>query len=103
MFRLIPVILPELDRSRRSIGPWPSPSSIARNAARVARRSTSGSMKPTSTASLATGTLMQREEATGCCRALAGPLGDCTCTIYDDRPELCRAFDAGSDDCLEAR
>lgn len=49
------------------------------------------------------GTFMQRDAATGQCRALAGRLGDCTCTVYEDRPELCRAFEAGSEDCLEAR
>ncbi len=44
-----------------------------------------------------------RREADGKCAALAGGLGDCACTIYEDRPNLCRVFEAGSDDCIEAR
>jgi Fe-S-cluster containining protein len=46
---------------------------------------------------------LARDEKTGHCRALEGPLGKCRCTIYDDRPTLCREFEAGSEDCLEAR
>lgn len=45
---------------------------------------------------------MQRDDA-GRCVALSGALGDCRCTIYEHRPALCRAFEAGSDDCREAR
>lgn len=37
------------------------------------------------------------------CVALDGPLGQVGCTIYDDRPGLCREFASGSPDCLEAR
>lgn len=37
------------------------------------------------------------------CAALEGELGEVRCTIYDDRPGLCREFEAGSDDCVEAR
>lgn len=46
---------------------------------------------------------MARDAKTGHCLALQGPLGHCRCTIYDDRPTLCREFEAGSEDCLEAR
>ncbi|MFO0837441.1 MAG: YkgJ family cysteine cluster protein [Phycisphaerae bacterium] len=40
---------------------------------------------------------------TGQCAALAGTLGDCSCNIYPDRPHLCVAFEAGSEDCLKTR
>lgn len=50
-----------------------------------------------------TATFMRRDESTHRCTALAGEMRDCRCTIYEDRPELCRAFEAGSDDCLAAR
>lgn len=45
---------------------------------------------------------MRRDER-GRCVALSGEPGDCACGIYEQRPELCRAFEAGSDDCLAAR
>lgn len=46
---------------------------------------------------------LRRDARTGRCVALAGPLRDCRCTIYADRPHLCRAFEAGSDECRKAR
>jgi Fe-S-cluster containining protein len=46
---------------------------------------------------------LKRNEAAGCCVALEGGLHKCRCMIYDDRPLLCREFEAGSEDCLEAR
>jgi len=47
--------------------------------------------------------LMRRDAGTDRCVALAGPLAQCRCIIYDRRPALCREFAAGSPDCLEAR
>ncbi|MCA9244022.1 MAG: YkgJ family cysteine cluster protein [Phycisphaerales bacterium] len=44
-----------------------------------------------------------RREADGRCAALSGGLSACHCTIYEDRPTLCREFEAGSADCLAAR
>jgi Fe-S-cluster containining protein len=29
--------------------------------------------------------------------------GGCGCSIYENRPDICRAFEAGSADCLAAR
>lgn len=46
---------------------------------------------------------MKRDPETGHCAALGGALGACRCTIYPDRPHLCRAFEVGSPDCLAAR
>ena len=46
---------------------------------------------------------MRRDEKTSQCVALEGGLRNCRCTIYDQRPTLCREFEAGSEDCLEAR
>ena len=38
------------------------------------------------------------------CVALTGRLGkQVACTIYPDRPELCRQFEAGSPECRQAR
>ncbi len=38
------------------------------------------------------------------CRALAGVVGDAVhCTVYAQRPALCREFEAGSDTCLLVR
>ena len=38
------------------------------------------------------------------CSALAGEVGKATsCTIYDIRPDVCRACMPGGDDCLMAR
>jgi len=40
----------------------------------------------------------------GRCIALEGELKkQVTCTIYPDRPNVCRAFEAGSDACLHLR
>lgn len=46
---------------------------------------------------------MRRDDKTGQCVALEGGLRSCRCTIYEHRPMLCRDFEAGSEDCLEAR
>lgn len=46
---------------------------------------------------------MKRAGAIDRCVALAGPLTHCRCRIYDRRPELCRAFAAGSSDCRACR
>ena len=46
---------------------------------------------------------MRRNEKTGQCAALEGGLRSCRCTIYEQRPTLCREFEPGSEDCLEAR
>lgn len=46
---------------------------------------------------------MKRHAGSDRCVALAGPLGDCCCTIYAERPFLCRDLQAGSPSCLEAR
>ena len=37
------------------------------------------------------------------CAALEGAEGDWSCSIYEDRPRSCRAFEAGSERCLAAR
>lgn len=38
------------------------------------------------------------------CRALRGTIGQCVrCGIYDERPDPCREFEAGSEACLRAR
>ena len=38
------------------------------------------------------------------CGALLGTVGQAVgCGIYGRRPEVCRSFDAGSDECLSAR
>ncbi len=38
------------------------------------------------------------------CGALLGTIGQAVgCGIYGRRPEVCRSFDAGSDECLSAR
>lgn len=42
---------------------------------------------------------MMVRAADGACVALEDGL----CTIYEDRPTLCRDFEAGSDECDEAR
>jgi Fe-S-cluster containining protein len=46
---------------------------------------------------------MKRHADSGRCVALAGPLGNCRCTIYPQRPGLCRDFQAGAPDCLDVR
>lgn len=38
------------------------------------------------------------------CSALKGKVGsEVSCSIYDDRPPVCRNFEVGSERCLEAR
>jgi Fe-S-cluster containining protein len=37
------------------------------------------------------------------CKALEGQIGDCRCSIYEYRPETCRAFEPGGEKCLNAR
>ncbi len=46
---------------------------------------------------------MKRRTDTDRCMALVGSAGDWRCTIYADRPFLCRDLAAGSEHCLEAR
>jgi Fe-S-cluster containining protein len=46
---------------------------------------------------------LRRDRETGRCAALEGQLTACRCTIYEDRPRLCRVFEAGSDECRKAR
>jgi Fe-S-cluster containining protein len=50
--------------------------------------------------------LQPHEGAGGCpaCTALQGKVGEqCECVIYENRPTVCRNFEAGSDLCREAR
>jgi Fe-S-cluster containining protein len=45
-----------------------------------------------------------RDLVTGRCINLEGTLGEKVgCSIYEDRPNICRVFEAGSDRCLEYR
>lgn len=37
------------------------------------------------------------------CIALDGEIGGVKCRIYHDRPHLCRAFEVGSQECIESR
>lgn len=38
------------------------------------------------------------------CVALDGPMdGACSCVIYEERPEVCREFERGSERCGQAR
>ncbi len=46
---------------------------------------------------------MARDPQTDRCQALEGPLGDCRCGIYAQRPYLCRYLQPGDPQCLEAR
>ena len=46
---------------------------------------------------------LKRDPATQRCVRLAGELGDCACSIYELRPNLCRALQPGDEHCLEAR
>ncbi|MEW6197594.1 MAG: YkgJ family cysteine cluster protein [Planctomycetota bacterium] len=46
---------------------------------------------------------MKRHPQTDRCLALEGPLERCRCRIYARRPMLCRALQAGSPDCEQAR
>ena len=48
--------------------------------------------------------LVKRDLETGRCSHLQGPIGrDIGCDIYQDRPNVCRVFEAGSDKCHEIR
>lgn len=48
--------------------------------------------------------MMRRDSESGFCVALEGELGkSISCRIYENRPELCRLFDAGSDKCHALR
>lgn len=47
---------------------------------------------------------LRRDEETLACAQLEGNLGEhATCRIYEDRPQMCRDFDAGSDRCHALR
>ncbi len=37
------------------------------------------------------------------CVVLKRTVGACTCTLYEDRPQTCRDFQSGTEDCLKAR
>ena len=46
----------------------------------------------------------ERDEADGRCVNMAGEVGvEIGCTVYPDRPQICRDFDAGSDRCFGYR
>ena len=45
-----------------------------------------------------------KNDAHGRCAALRGRVGEkVSCTVYKVRPEACRTFEPGSDECLDAR
>ncbi len=46
---------------------------------------------------------MRGDPTTNRCVAFEGHLGQCRCAIHPDRPDLCRIFEVGSPECLEAR
>jgi Fe-S-cluster containining protein len=46
---------------------------------------------------------LKRDAQTDTCLALGGRFGDCACTIYAQRPYLCRELQPGDPHCLEAR
>lgn len=46
---------------------------------------------------------LRRDPDTDHCMAFAAGEGGCGCTIYEDRPFLCRDFAVGSEHCQEAR
>jgi len=47
---------------------------------------------------------LKRTGAQTRCRMLRGRVGrDATCSIYDERPDTCRAFEKGSAQCHEVR
>ena len=39
----------------------------------------------------------------GHCICLKGEIGDCLCTIYEERPMSCREFKPGDGSCIEKR
>ena len=48
--------------------------------------------------------VFEREESDGRCVNMAGEVGvEIGCTVYPDRPQICRDFDAGSDRCFGYR
>ncbi len=48
--------------------------------------------------------VFQRDERDGRCVNMAGDVGvEIGCTVYPDRPQICRDFDAGSDRCFGYR
>jgi len=47
--------------------------------------------------------LLRHDSSGERCLAYRGRVGGGRCSIYADRPELCREFEPGSDPCLEAR
>jgi len=48
--------------------------------------------------------MMRRNERTlGCAHLLGKPGNTVECSVYSDRPSVCRRFEAGSDKCLEFR
>ncbi len=48
--------------------------------------------------------VFERDEADGRCVNMAGEVGvEIGCTVYPDRPQICRDFDAGSDRCFGYR
>jgi len=49
------------------------------------------------------GFCMRRTVNESRCFALKGKRGCCTCSVYDDRPRVCREFEPGSEACLRAR
>ena len=47
---------------------------------------------------------LKRDDETLACSCLSGNVGESvSCTIYEDRPKMCRNFEAGSDKCHGAR
>lgn len=47
---------------------------------------------------------VRRRESDFACAMLAGEVGDrVSCTVYEDRPTMCRIFEAGSDRCHAVR
>lgn len=48
--------------------------------------------------------VFERDERDGRCVNMAGEVGvEIGCTVYNDRPQICRDFDAGSDRCFGYR
>ena len=50
-----------------------------------------------------TARFLRKDERTGHCIALTGALGNVRCSIYAERPNLCRVFEVACPDCLDAR
>jgi uncharacterized protein len=46
---------------------------------------------------------MKKDPQTERCLALAGSLEKCACTIYEQRPVLCRELHQGAPDCVASR